>query len=213
MTAVALKRSSLAPSSATLLFTVTRKQSPTKLGGGRPEKLKTKTSLVQVWSLDGSSCQKPWKWRPPQATLGLFSTVDLESAARYDLTVVVFTPRLHLALERPVQRSSVENTAKPTPPTLPTLREAPQMSVPRDGHTVQLPSGSGRSAGSFNYWWHGEDRWSAAGQLGRPVSSARKRRLRSDGRTNTGPLHKHRRVCVFIFDARRYVVHCLRNVL
>lgn len=65
--------------------------------------------------------------------------------------------------------------------------------------------------GRFNYWWHGEDRRSA-GQFSRPVSSALKRPLWSDGSTNRGLLHKRGCVCMFIFDVHRYAVHCLRFI-
>lgn len=44
VTAVAIQHSLLALSSSILLFTATRKQCSTKLGGSSPEKLKTKTA-------------------------------------------------------------------------------------------------------------------------------------------------------------------------
>lgn len=54
----------------------------------------------------------------------------------------------------------------------------------------------------------------AAGQLSRPVSSAIKRPLRADGRTNSGQRTSAGLfVCLFFLCVHRYVVHCLRNVL
>lgn len=83
VTVVAIQHLSALSSSA-LLFTATRKQSSTKLGGGRPEKFKTKTTQSGLRTpAPAESLDARGLFRPLWGVFAvLLSTLDLESKTR-----------------------------------------------------------------------------------------------------------------------------------